>query len=129
MQNRRILIALTCALVYGLGASSIVSADTIVVDDQVQVRDSGVDTPKRGITMTQVEAKFGAPATKHDAVGAPPITRWDYANFSVFFEHDRVIHAVVTAGDSPHAPDSATPASSAAPPPADGGAQATSPTG
>ena len=129
MQNRRILIALTCALVYGLGASSMVSADTIVVDDQVQVRDSGVDTPKRGITMTQVEAKFGAPATKHDAVGAPPITRWDYANFSVFFEHDRVIHAVVTAGDSPHAPDSAAPVSSSGAPPADSGAQATSPTG
>jgi len=128
MQNRRILIALTCALVYGLGVSSIVSADTIVVDDQVQVRDSGVDTPKRGITMTQVEAKFGAPVTKHDAVGAPPITRWDYSNFSVFFEHDRVIHAVVTLGDSPHGPDGAAPAASEAPP-TNGAAQATSPTG
>jgi hypothetical protein len=31
-------------------------------------------------------------------VGAPPITRWDYAGFSVFFEHDRVIDAVVTSG-------------------------------
>lgn len=129
MQNRRILIALISALVYGLGASSIVTADTIVVDDQVQVRDSGIDTPKRGITMSQVESKFGAPTTKHDAVGAPPITRWDYANFSVFFEHDRVIHAVVTVGDSPHAPDSAMPASSGAAPPTDSGAQATNPTG
>jgi hypothetical protein len=127
MQTHRILIALTCALVYGLGVTSIVSADTIVIDDQVQVRDSGVDTPKRGITMTQVEAKFGAPVTKHDAVGAPPITRWDYSNFAVFFEHDRVIHAVVTLGDGPHTPDSA-PASSTAPP-ADGAAQAASPTG
>jgi hypothetical protein len=27
-------------------------------------------------------------------VGAPPITRWDYADFSVFFEHNLVIHAV-----------------------------------
>jgi hypothetical protein len=37
-------------------------------------------------------------------VGAPPITRWDYPNFSVFFEGDRVIHAVVTTGESPHVP-------------------------
>jgi hypothetical protein len=60
------------------------------------VRDSTVDKPKRGVTMSQVEAKFGAPVTKHDAVGQPPITRWDYAGFSVFFEHDRVIDSVVT---------------------------------
>jgi hypothetical protein len=73
-------------------------AETIVVDDQVQIRDSGVTKPKRGITMTQVEAKFGAPVTKHDAVGQPPITRWDYAGFSVFFEHDRVIDTVTTSG-------------------------------
>jgi hypothetical protein len=52
-------------------------------------------TPARGSTMNAVESKFGAPATKHAAVGQPPITRWDYAQFSVFFEHDRVIHAVL----------------------------------
>jgi hypothetical protein len=124
MQNHRILLALTCALIYGVGVNSIVNADTVVVDDQVQVRDSSIETPKRGITMSQVESKFGAPSAKHDAVGAPPITRWDYPNFAVFFEGDRVIHAVVTAGDTPHAPDSAAPASGA--PPADSGA--TSPT-
>jgi hypothetical protein len=28
----------------------------------------------------------------------PPITRWDYNNFAVFFEGDRVIDAVVTSG-------------------------------
>jgi hypothetical protein len=117
--NRRILITLICALAYAVGANSIVTADTIVVDDQVQVRDSGVDTPKRGITMSQVEAKFGAPTTKHDAVGAPPITRWDYANFAVFFEGDRVIHAVVVGGEAPRGPQ--MPASTApAAAPADG---------
>jgi hypothetical protein len=73
-------------------------AETIVIDDQVQVRDSTVTKPKRGITMTQVEAKFGTPVSKHDAVGQPPITRWDYPGFSVFFEHDRVIDAVTTSG-------------------------------
>lgn len=46
--------------------------------------------------MTAVEQRFGAPNSRHAAVGQPPITRWDYARFSVFFENDRVIHAVVT---------------------------------
>jgi hypothetical protein len=48
--------------------------------------------------MQSVESRFGAPTAKHAAVGKPPITRWDYPTFSVFFENDRVIHAVVTAG-------------------------------
>jgi hypothetical protein len=98
MLTRRIPAAVLCGLVYCLGTAGVATAETIVVDDQVQVRDSGVAKPKRGVTMTQVEAKFGAPVTKHDAVGLPPITRWDYASFSVFFEHDRVIDAVTTTG-------------------------------
>jgi hypothetical protein len=97
MQTRT-LAALLLTLGTCLGTISTALAETIVVDDQVQVRDTGAEKPKRGVTMTQVEAKFGAPVTKHDAVGAPPITRWDYAGFSVFFERDRVIDAVATAG-------------------------------
>ena len=50
--------------------------------------------PTRGMTQTGVEASFGAPQSMVAAVGDPPISRWEYANFVVFFEHDRVIHAV-----------------------------------
>ena len=32
--------------------------------------------PTRGMSMAQVEARFGAPAEKFAAVGQPPITRW-----------------------------------------------------
>ena len=86
----RILVALLCGCATTAGAL----AETIVIDDQVQVRQSSVERPKRGITMAQVEARFGAPVTRRPTVGQPPITRWDYPGFSVFFEHDRVIHAV-----------------------------------
>ena len=44
--------------------------------------------------MANVEKAYGQPAERHDAVGQPPITRWDYPTFSVYFENDRVIHAV-----------------------------------
>ncbi len=73
-------------------------AETLVVNDQLTVRDSSVERPRRGTTMTEVEKHFGAPVEKHATVGQPPITRWDYAGFSVFFEHDRVIHSVATSG-------------------------------
>jgi hypothetical protein len=94
----RILAALLC----GCALASTAVAETIVVNDQVQLRDSRLDRPRRGSTMGEVEKQFGAPVARHPAVGGaphqPPITRWDYSNFSVFFEHDRVIHAVVTGG-------------------------------
>jgi hypothetical protein len=86
------------ALLVGFAGIGVACADTVVVDDQVMVRESPIARPARGATMTTVEAKFGAPVARHPTVGVPPITRWDYAGFSVFFEKDRVIHAVVTSG-------------------------------
>jgi hypothetical protein len=75
-----------------------VRAETIAVDDQVSVRNSDINCPGRGMTMKTVEEKFGAPQERHAAVGQPPISRWDYPTFSVFFEHEYVIHSVVNAG-------------------------------
>ena len=93
----RILTALLC----GCALASSAGAETIVVNDEVQVRDSQLQRPSRGVTMDEVEKRFGAPVTRHPAVGGssehqPPITRWDYSGFSVFFERDRVIDSVVT---------------------------------
>ena len=86
------LISLSLALASSVSAVAL--AEIVVVDDQVMVRASSVDRPARGSTMTVVEAKFGSPANRHAAVGTPPITRWDYPGFVVFFEHERVIDAV-----------------------------------
>jgi hypothetical protein len=90
----RILIALLC----GISASGAAVAETLVVNDQLTLRDSTVERPRRGTTMTEVEKHFGAPVEKHATVGQPPITRWDYSGFAVFFERDRVVDAVVTSG-------------------------------
>ena len=54
-----------------------------------------VTTPARGASMAQVEAQSGAPTERHAAIGNPPISRWDYPGFSVFFEHQHVVHSVV----------------------------------
>ena len=86
--------ALLACLAISLAASSVAVGETLVVNDTVAVRDTSVQRPSRGATMSTVETKFGAPAEKHPTVGAPPITRWDYPDFAVFFERDRVIHAV-----------------------------------
>jgi hypothetical protein len=57
---------------------------------------AAADHPGRGNTMATVEGRFGAPTSRHAAVGNPPITRWDYPQFSVYFENDRVLHTVLS---------------------------------
>lgn len=52
--------------------------------------------PSRGMTMAQVEQYFGAPQQKLDPVGHPPISRWVYEGFIVYFEGQYVIHALAT---------------------------------
>jgi hypothetical protein len=50
--------------------------------------------PTRGMTQERVQANFGAPQSTTAAIGDPPISRWVYADFVVFFEYDKVIHSV-----------------------------------
>lgn len=73
-------------------AWSTAGADTLQMDGAIAPQDDG--RPTRGMTQASVESKFGAPATVKSPVGDPPITRWEYAEFIVYFEYDRVIHAV-----------------------------------
>lgn len=61
----------------------------------------GDDKPGRGMSMHQVQNKFGEPEKKLPATGKPPITRWIYQDFTVYFEGKYVIHAVTTRKDLP----------------------------
>ena len=60
---------------------------------------SSMNLPEKGRSMQSVSQQFGQPQQRHAAAGGdspehPPITRWDYQGFSVFFENQHVIHAV-----------------------------------
>ncbi len=114
MDHRTLLVAAFLAVgVAGLVDSS--RAETISTDTGgIAVRESDVATPARGMTMDQVASKFGAPVTKVPAIGNPPISRWEYPGFVVYFEHEHVIHSVVA---SAGAPSSDAPSTGA--PPAD----------
>ena len=50
--------------------------------------------PNRGDSRNQVLDRFGLADEEHPTVGQPPITRWDYREFSVYFEGNRVINSV-----------------------------------
>jgi hypothetical protein len=54
----------------------------------------GVTSPQRGMNMANVEHIFGTPIQKYEAVGKPPITRWDYPDYVVYFEYNMVLRTV-----------------------------------
>lgn len=54
-----------------------------------------METPTAGLSKASVEIKYGNPQAKSTTVGEPPISSWEYSQFTVYFEHDHVIHSVV----------------------------------
>ena len=75
-----------------IAAWGIASADTLTMQDSGAMANDG--RPTRGMTQAGVESKYGSPQAVKAPVGDPSITRWEYQNFVVFFEYDKVIHAV-----------------------------------
>lgn len=57
---------------------------------------AGAETPVKGMSMDRVEQAFGQPLEVRGPVGDPPITRWVYEGYTVYFEHRHVIHSVVS---------------------------------
>ena len=91
---RKTLLA-ACILATALGYST-ARAESLQMADAPAAQ-TQMGGPSRGMSMAQVEARFGSPTDKLAAVGNPPITRWVYPGFTVYFEGQHVIHAVTTA--------------------------------
>lgn len=67
-------------------------ADTLLINKTIQP--VTIELPRHGISMDQVRNRFGDPLEAIPAVGEPPITRWNYPEFIVYFEHSTVLHSV-----------------------------------
>ncbi|MEK6805705.1 MAG: hypothetical protein AABY95_03550 [Pseudomonadota bacterium] len=86
-------------LIAAMLVSAPLGAETLAVHKS-KAKAQSMGYPTRGQTSKQVIAKFGEPKLKHAPVGGgapkqPPITRWDYEGFSVFFDAGHVIDTVV----------------------------------
>lgn len=60
-----------------------------------QAERSATNMPEHGLSQASVRSRWGEPQAVRGPVGQPPITRWVYATFTVYFEGDRVIHSVL----------------------------------
>ncbi|MDE2256489.1 MAG: hypothetical protein KGK05_01860 [Xanthomonadaceae bacterium] len=91
-------LAVACAsAVAAFGAGQLAHAETLLMKRVREER--GMHAPHRGMTMNQVERRFGAPMRKlspagGDAARHPVINRWEYPNYIVYFERSIVIDSV-----------------------------------
>jgi hypothetical protein len=96
MKNTTTILALAAALL--MAAPTIARADSLLMN-RVQ-QEKGMNLPKKGMSMEQVERQFGAPTTKLDPRGGdtpkhPVIHRWEYPGYIVYFERSHVVHTVL----------------------------------
>jgi hypothetical protein len=86
------------ATILVLGAGLPAHADVLLLDAIESVppnAESGLPRPTTGVSMDRVEDRFGPPQSVLGAVGEPPITRWVYPGYTVYFEHRHVINVVI----------------------------------
>lgn len=95
----RLQIAVLLALsgLAGFASADALPGDTLLIE-RVQ-QENRAALPARGMSMAQVQARYGAPAARLQPRGGqkrawPAIHRWTYPAFTVYFEKDKVIDAV-----------------------------------
>ena len=110
MFKHRYHLPLLAAIVFAAGAfaaSQAAQGDNLLIH-RVQ-REQGMNLPARGMSMAQVEQRYGAPQRKLSPRGGdtkkhPVINRWEYSDFIVYFQGSHVIHSVLNtpAGNNTH---------------------------
>ena len=92
----RMVLPLVIALAALAGLNAPLQADVLLIEE---VRTAeGMNLPANGMTQADVRARFGDPERSYAPVGDPPITRWDYSGWSVYFEYDKVLWSVLSKG-------------------------------
>lgn len=82
------------ALLALLLVGSHAQADVLKIPIGQQSNEQARDLPRRGQSQNTILQRFGEPVKRHASVGQPPITRWDYPGFAVYFEYSHVINSV-----------------------------------
>jgi hypothetical protein len=93
---RRQFVTLVGLALAGMAGASLAAGQNLEMANPPSTQAGTATVPIRGMSMAGVENSFGAPAERFAAVGQPPISRWVYPGFVVYFEYDHVVHAVAT---------------------------------
>ena len=100
MLKHRYSLPLLAAITIGAGLAGTQTAHAQQTLTQRVQEEKGMNLPARGMSMAQVEKKYGEPVRKlaprgGDSAKHPTINRWEYSDFIVYFQQNRVIHSVL----------------------------------
>ena len=93
--TRMVLTLAISATAFWFSPSSL--ADVLLIEEVRQAEN--MTLPENGLSMAEVEARYGTPGSKEGPVGDPPITQWSYDRWSVYFEYDKVLFTVLHKGE------------------------------
>lgn len=96
LYNLKQWLTISLLLCFSLLFSHTGMADVLLIDSVQSAHARGL--PRTGQTMDEVRSEWGTPESEYSAVGSPPITRWVFDDFSVYFEYDHVISSVIHEG-------------------------------
>ena len=94
--KQQTLLSLSLALLLGAALQAeYATAEDIRIPIGEQAKDqSPIDMPTKGMSKERVKSLFGEPLEDVPAKGQPPISRWKYQEFTVYFDSNTVIHCV-----------------------------------
>jgi len=91
-----LMISAVPAVFLGPLAAGGLAADVLLIEEVRQAE--RMELPSNGMKQSEVRDRFGSPVKTDAPVGDPPITRWDYDGYSVYFEYDLVLFTVLHKG-------------------------------
>lgn len=92
---RKTLIASLVALLSAATQINFATAEEIRIPVGEQAKaQPAVDMPTKGMSKERVKSLFGEALEEVPAKGQPPISRWRYQEFTVYFDSNTVIHCV-----------------------------------
>lgn len=94
----RLFSAIPLALLISLGACATASAEQLQMPEDGAMKQSmpsSMDMPIKGMSKEQVRQMYGEPVKMVAPVGDPPISRWVYDRYTVYFEYTHVIRSVI----------------------------------
>ena len=94
----RLIFATPFVLIAAFGMSGPTGAEELqmpVESALPQPNAISLEMPVQGMSKEAVLVQYGEPNQKVPAVGDPPISRWVYGRYTVYFEGDYVIHSVI----------------------------------
>jgi hypothetical protein len=99
---KRIAVSLIAATLALAAAPLLFAAPAHAESLRMKVQtEQRMNLPKRGMLMSQVRREYGKPLRVLPTRGGsskyqPPIHRWEYSNYIVYFEYNHVIHSVLS---------------------------------